>query len=111
MSGLSIYQSVDTALTSNDRFGLSGKVRTANGRGDGLMSMSWKRSVSSTLHVEVSIKLYGKFLLDVGHIYIGDNDGWFKNYKVDFSTGIFCVVADGYVFPVSRCVRCVDWNK
>jgi DnaJ family protein C protein 11 len=52
LAGLSIYQAVDTALTVNDRFGLSGKVRTINGRGDGQMSMSWKRPINPTLHLE-----------------------------------------------------------
>ncbi|KAI6183763.1 J domain-containing protein [Aphelenchoides bicaudatus] len=52
LSGLSIYQSVDSALTSNDRVGLSGKVQASNGRGDGQMVLNWKRSISSSLHVE-----------------------------------------------------------
>jgi len=52
LAGLSINQTVDSALASTDRIGLSGKVRAYNGRGDGQMSLSWKRSASSTLHIE-----------------------------------------------------------
>ncbi|KAI6218225.1 DnaJ domain protein [Aphelenchoides fujianensis] len=43
---------VDSAITSADRVGLSGRVKMINGKGDGQVSTSWKHSASSTLHLE-----------------------------------------------------------
>ncbi|KAI6197244.1 hypothetical protein M3Y94_01201600 [Aphelenchoides besseyi] len=52
LAGMSIFQAVDSALTSSDRVGLSGRVKMGNGRGDGQVSTSWKHSSSATLHLE-----------------------------------------------------------
>ncbi|CAD5211889.1 unnamed protein product [Bursaphelenchus okinawaensis] len=52
--GMTLNQSVDTALTTVDRVGLSGRVKSSNGRGEGLVSANWKRSLSSSLHFETN---------------------------------------------------------
>ncbi|KAI6218167.1 J domain-containing protein [Aphelenchoides fujianensis] len=52
LAGMTIFQAVDSAITSADRVGLSGRVKMINGKGDGQVSTSWKHSASSTLHLE-----------------------------------------------------------
>uniref|UniRef100_A0A915E1D3 J domain-containing protein n=1 Tax=Ditylenchus dipsaci TaxID=166011 RepID=A0A915E1D3_9BILA len=52
--GMSISQSVDCAMTSSDKVSLVGRARTFNGRGDGNLSVSWKRDVPGGWHLEAS---------------------------------------------------------
>uniref|UniRef100_A0A8R1HYF1 J domain-containing protein n=1 Tax=Caenorhabditis japonica TaxID=281687 RepID=A0A8R1HYF1_CAEJA len=54
--GISLSQSVDCAFTGVDRFGLSGRVKTGNGRGDGSVSAVWKR-VAGNLNLENTVSL------------------------------------------------------
>ncbi|CAB3404229.1 unnamed protein product [Caenorhabditis bovis] len=49
--GVALTQSVDCSLTGKDRVGLTGRVKTGNGRGDGNVSAVWKR-VAGQFNVE-----------------------------------------------------------
>ncbi|EFO91405.1 CRE-DNJ-9 protein [Caenorhabditis remanei] len=54
--GISLSQSVDCAFTGVDRFGLSGRVKTGNGRGDGSVTAVWKR-VAGNFNLENTVSL------------------------------------------------------
>ncbi|KAK5979421.1 DnaJ subfamily C member 11, partial [Trichostrongylus colubriformis] len=49
--GIAITQSVDCAMTDADRIGLIGRVKAGNGRGDGSVSVLWKKNAGK-FHVE-----------------------------------------------------------
>ncbi|CAJ0606710.1 unnamed protein product [Cylicocyclus nassatus] len=49
--GIAISQSVDCAMTADDRVGLTGRVKSANGRGDGNVTAVWRKSAGQ-YHVE-----------------------------------------------------------
>lgn len=48
MTGMSLSQNVECALTTRDKFGLSGRVKMNNGKGDGALVLHWKRVISSS---------------------------------------------------------------
>ncbi|VDO78559.1 unnamed protein product [Heligmosomoides polygyrus] len=49
--GISITQAVDCAMTASDRVGLTGRVKAGNGRGDGNVSVMWKKNAGK-VHIE-----------------------------------------------------------
>ncbi|VDM66268.1 unnamed protein product, partial [Strongylus vulgaris] len=49
--GIAISQAVDCAMTADDRIGLTGRVKSANGRGDGNVTAIWRKSAGQ-FHVE-----------------------------------------------------------
>ncbi|CAG9530647.1 unnamed protein product [Cercopithifilaria johnstoni] len=52
ITDLSLSQNVECAITARNRVGLSGRVKTNNGKGDGAFMLHWKRVISSSCLVE-----------------------------------------------------------
>ncbi|KAE9416869.1 hypothetical protein Angca_006542, partial [Angiostrongylus cantonensis] len=59
--GISITQAVDCAMTATSRIGLTGRVKTGNGRGDGNVSLIWKKSAGQC-HLENTFTVSGDAL-------------------------------------------------
>ncbi|CAJ0569138.1 unnamed protein product, partial [Mesorhabditis spiculigera] len=57
--GLALTQGVDCSLTGKDRVGLTGRVKTGNGRGDGSAALTWKRGVGQ-FNMENMISISGE---------------------------------------------------
>ncbi|KJH42368.1 DnaJ domain protein [Dictyocaulus viviparus] len=59
--GISITQAVDCAITATNRVGLTGRVKTGNGRGDGNISLMWKKTAGK-FHLENTLTASGDAL-------------------------------------------------
>lgn len=59
--GISITQAVDCAMTATNRIGLTGRVKTGNGRGDGNVSLTWKK-MAGVYHLENTFTASGDVL-------------------------------------------------
>ncbi|VDK66845.1 unnamed protein product [Onchocerca ochengi] len=54
ITGLSLSQNIECAMTAKDKVGLNGRVKVNNGKGDGAFTLHWKRVISSSCLVELT---------------------------------------------------------
>ncbi|MCP9261781.1 DNaJ domain (Prokaryotic heat shock protein) [Dirofilaria immitis] len=54
VTGLSISQNIECAMTAKDKVGLSGRVKMNNGKGDGSFALHWKMMISSSCLFELT---------------------------------------------------------
>ncbi|KAL3994706.1 hypothetical protein ACH3XW_22800 [Acanthocheilonema viteae] len=54
VTGMSLSQNVECAMTAKDKVGLNGRVKMNNGKGDGAFMLHWKRVISSSCLLEFS---------------------------------------------------------
>ncbi|KAI1718438.1 dnaJ domain-containing protein [Ditylenchus destructor] len=60
--GMLISQSVETPITAKDKIALTGRVKSFNGRGDGSFIASFRKSVSSSIHFDVSSTIAPEYI-------------------------------------------------